>query len=198
MSLSLIDWFSLFINFFGASLLAVGGAISAAPEMHRFLVDEHHWLDDATFASSITVAQAAPGPNVLFVAVMGMNVGLGASGGVQAGWQAWAYGLMAAYTALMGMLIPSGILTLFITKLAHKHKDLSIVRSFKAGLAPIVVGLLLSAGYVLNIHNNNPQTDWPLWVLTLVSAVLVWRTKVHLLILIGSGALLGGLGWLQA
>jgi chromate transporter len=198
MTLTLIDWFSLFINFFAASLLAVGGAISAAPEMHRFLVDEHHWLDDATFASSITVAQAAPGPNVLFVAVMGMNVGLGASGGVQAGWQAWAYGLLTAYTALIGMLIPSGILTLFITQLAHKHKDLSIVRSFKAGLAPIVVGLLLSAGYVLNIHNNNPQTDWPLWVLTLVSAVLVWRTQIHLLILIGSGALLGGLGWLQA
>jgi chromate transporter len=106
--------------------------------------------------------------------------------------------MMTAYTALIGMLIPSGILTLFITKLAHKHKDLSIVRSFKAGLAPIVVGLLLSAGYVLNIHNNHPSSDWPLWILTLVSAILVWKTKVHLLLLIGSGALLGGLGWLQA
>lgn len=198
MSLTLLDWFSLFFNFIGASLLAVGGAISAAPEMHRFLVDEHHWLDDATFASSITVAQSAPGPNVLFVAVMGMNVGLIASGGVQAGWQAWAFGMMASYTALMGMLIPSGMLTLVITKWAQKHKDLSIVRSFKAGLAPIVVGLLLSAGYVLSMHNNNLSTDWPLWIVTLVSTMLVWKTKMHLLLLIGSGALLGGLGWLQA
>jgi chromate transporter len=98
----------------------------------------------------------------------------------------------------MGMLIPSGILTLFVTKLAQKHKDLSIVRSFKAGLAPIVVGLLLSAGYVLSMHNDKLSTDWPLWIVTLVSTMLVWKTKMHLLLLIGSGALLGGLGWLQA
>ena len=55
-------------------LLAVGGAITTAPDMHRFVVDEHHWLTDAQFSASVALAQAAPGPNVLFVAVIGWNV----------------------------------------------------------------------------------------------------------------------------
>jgi chromate transporter len=36
---------------------------------------------------------------------------------------------------------------------------------------------------------------WPLWLLTAAAAVLVWRTKMHLLWLLGAGALTGALGW---
>jgi chromate transporter len=42
--------------------------------MHRYIVDEHHWISDAQFTSSIAIAQAAPGPNVLFVATLGWSV----------------------------------------------------------------------------------------------------------------------------
>jgi chromate transporter len=198
MTLTLSDWLALFFHFSSDSLLAVGGAISAAPEMHRFLVEETHWLDDATFANSITVAQAAPGPNVLFVAVMGLNVGLIASGGLHTGWSALLYGLLAAFVCMMGMLLPSGVLTLVITNWAHHNRELTAVKAFKAGVAPIVVGLLVSTGYVLNSHNNQWSRDWPLWVLGVISALVVWRTKIHLLWLLASGALLGGLGLLQA
>ncbi len=40
--LSAQDWLSLFNHFASLSLLAVGGAISPAPDMHRYLVDETH------------------------------------------------------------------------------------------------------------------------------------------------------------
>ena len=63
-------------------MLAVGGAITAAPEMHRYLVDETAWLSEAQFTSSIALAQAAPGPNILFVALMGFNVGMNAGAGL--------------------------------------------------------------------------------------------------------------------
>ena len=43
LQLSAQDWLSLFNHFASLSLLAVGGAITAAPEMHRYLVDETHW-----------------------------------------------------------------------------------------------------------------------------------------------------------
>ena len=198
MTLTISDWLALFLHFSADSLLAVGGAISAAPEMHRFLVQEHHWLDDATFANSITVAQAAPGPNVLFVAVMGLNVGLVASGGLHSGWQSLGYALLAAFVCMMGMLLPSGVLTLVITNWAHKNRELTAVKAFKAGVAPIVVGLLVSTGYVLNSHNNHWSHDWPWWLVALISTLLVWKTKIHLLWLLASGAALGALGLLQA
>ena len=68
-------WWQLFSHFALLSLLAIGGAITTVPDMHRYIVGQHGWLDDAQFAGSIALAQAAPGPNVLFVAVIGFNVG---------------------------------------------------------------------------------------------------------------------------
>ena len=64
LALSAADWLALFTHFLTLSLLAVGGAITAAPDMHRYLVDTRHWLTEDQFNSSIAVAQAAPGPKV--------------------------------------------------------------------------------------------------------------------------------------
>ena len=74
------DWLSLFLHFLSLSLLAVGGAITTAPDMHRYLVGRQQWLTDPQFSASVAIAQAAPGPNVLFIALLGWNVGLNAGG----------------------------------------------------------------------------------------------------------------------
>jgi len=70
------DLWLVLMHFAGISLLAVGGAISALPEMHRFLVDEHHFLTDDQFVNSVALAQIAPGPNVMFVALMGWSISM--------------------------------------------------------------------------------------------------------------------------
>lgn len=62
-----VDLASLFLHFLTLSLLSIGGAITTVPEMHRFLVDRMAWLSDSEFTASIALAQAAPGPNILFV-----------------------------------------------------------------------------------------------------------------------------------
>ena len=192
--LSAADWLALFGHFLSLSLLAVGGAITTAPDMHRYLVDQRHWLTDPQFTSSIAIAQAAPGPNVLFVGLMGWNVGLNAGGGSGAGWHAYALGLLGLMGAMVGILLPAGVLTYTATRWAHQHRELRAVRAFKAGMAPIVVALLIATGWLLTAAQNQPARDWPLWALTAVSALIVWRTKVHLLWLIGAGAVLGMLG----
>ena len=70
-SMTAADWLSLFMHFASLSILAVGGAITTAPDMQRFLVVEHGWLSHDQFTSSIALAQAAPGPNILFVPLLG-------------------------------------------------------------------------------------------------------------------------------
>jgi hypothetical protein len=83
LSLQATDWLHLFIHYLSLSLLSLGGALATAPEMHRYLVAEQNWLTDPQFSSSITIAQAAPGPNILFVALMGWNIGMNAGGMTQ-------------------------------------------------------------------------------------------------------------------
>ena len=116
LTLTAADWLALFIHFLSLSLLAVGGAITTAPDMHRYLVDQRHWLSDGQFTSSIALAQAAPGPNVLFIALLGWNVGMNAGGGMGAGAVAWAYALLGVVIAMVGILLPSTTLTFLATR----------------------------------------------------------------------------------
>lgn len=180
------DWLAMFAHFMLLSLLSVGGAITTAPEMHRYLVDKQHWLTDPQFNSAIGLAQAAPGPNVLFVALLGWNFGLNTGGLPSA--------LLGALLAMLGMLLPSTTLSYFAANWAHVNRELRAVRAFKRGLAPIVVALLFATGWLLASAHDQPARDWPLWLLTAISALVVWRLRIHLLWLIGAGALLGWFG----
>lgn len=195
MAPTLANWLDLFLHFASLSLLAVGGAITTAPDMHRYLVDQQRWLSDAQFTSSIALSQAAPGPNVLFVALLGWNVGLNAGGGPAAGWMAWALALLGVLVTLVAIMLPSSVLTYTATRWGHRNREMRAVRAFKAGMAPIVIALLIATGWLLIAVHDQPARDWPLWLLTVCATVLVWRTKLHLLWMIGAGALAGALGW---
>ena len=184
--MSVQDWLSLFVHYLSLSLLSVGGAISTAPDMHRFLVNEQHWLTDAQFNASIAIAQAAPGPNVLFIALMGWNVGLNAGGMLT--------GILGVFLSMFGILIPSTTLTFTAAQWGHRNRELRAVRAFKQGMAPIVVALLIATSWILATSNGSESKHWPLWLLTAVSALIVWRTKLHLLWLLGAGGLLGWFG----
>jgi chromate transporter len=193
--LSASDWLGLFTHFASLSLLAVGGAITTAPDMHRYLVDETHWLSDAQFSSSIALAQSAPGPNILFVALMGWSLGLNAGAGLGGGLISVALPCLGVVLTMLGIMLPSSILTYTATRWAHQHRDKIGIRAFKSGMAPIVIALLLSTAWLLTLSHKQPAQDWPLYLLTGVTTLVVWRTKLHMLWLIGAGALLGALGW---
>ncbi|WP_374640535.1 chromate transporter [Hydrogenophaga sp.] len=194
MSFGWPDWASLFAHFASLSLLAVGGAITTAPDMHRYLVGEQGWLSNEQFSASIALSQAAPGPNVLFVALLGWNVGLNAVGGPAAGLTAWWMALMGVLVSMSATLLPSSVLTYAATRWAHRNRELRSVRAFKAGMAPIVIALLVATGWLLSAAHDQPARDWPLWLLTAASVLLVWKTRLHLLWLIAAGGCLGAAG----
>ena len=188
------DWLALLLHFMSLSLLAIGGAITTAPEMHSYLVNEKAWLSDSQFTSSIALAQAAPGPNVLFIALLGWNVGMNAGGGMGAGWHAWWMALAGVMVAMVGIMLPSTTLTFLAARWGHQNRELRAVRAFKQGMAPIVIALLIATGWILAASHGNPLEHWRLWLVTAVTALVVWRTRLHMLWLLGAGAALGAFG----
>jgi len=190
LNLQWTDWLSLFGHYLLLSMLSVGGAISTTSEMHRYLVEEHHWLTASQFNASIAIAQAAPGPNVLFVALMGWNVGMNAGGMPLA-----FFGMLVT---MVGILLPSTTLTYLAAQWGHRNRELRAVRAFKVGMGPIVIALLLATSWVLANTNAHAAVggEWKLWLISILSALLIWRTRIHLLVLLAFGALLGGLGLL--
>jgi chromate transporter len=169
------DLLGLFGHFLLLSMLAIGGAIATAPDMHRYVVVQQHWITDSQFTSSVALAQAAPGPNLLFVAAIGWNVA----------------GLTGVLVTMIGILLPSTTFTLAISRWGHARRDSLGVRAFTAGMAPLTIGLVLSSGWVL----TEPSRDSPGAIaLVAVSALAMLRTKINPLWLVGLGAVVGGLG----
>ena len=180
------DWLMLFGHYLLLSLMSVGGAISTSSEMHRYLVEENHWLSQVQFNESIALAQAAPGPNVLFVALMGWNVGMN-TGSMSAA-------LLGVAITMMGIMLPSTLLTYSAAQWGHRNRELRAVRAFKLGMAPVVIALMLATSWILGSAGGNAASDWPLWLLTLASCVLLWRTRLPILWVLAGGAVLG---WFQ-
>ena len=180
------DWLNVFGHYMLQSLLSIGGAITTTSDMHRYLVDQHHWVTDPQFNAAIALAQAAPGPNVLFVALMGWNLGLNAGGLLPA--------LFGVLVTMIGILLPSTTITFVAARWGHANRDLRPVRAFKQGMAPIVVGLLFATSWVLANGNGDFSRRWAVWLVTGVVALIIWRTRIHILWLLAAGALLGWFG----
>jgi chromate transporter len=185
-TLQAADWLSLLAHYLSLSLLCVGGAITTAPDMHRFLVEERAWLTDPQFSASIAIAQAAPGPNVLFTALMGWNVGLNAGG--------LGTALLGMLLCLGGIMLPSSVVVYLTTQWSHRNRELRAVRAFKQGMAPVVVALLIATGFILATSQGYALANWPAWAVTAATTVIVWRTRLHLLWLLAAGAVLGWFG----
>jgi chromate transporter len=191
-NISTVDWQSLFTHFLSLSLLAVGGTSVTIPDMYIYLVVEKHWLTDSQFISAIGLSRAMPGPNVLFIAILGWDVGINSTG--ENGSISLFYGLCGAMTTMLGTIIPSATLTFFVARWGQENKSLLAVQAFKTGMAPIVSALLIVAGWLMiNTHDLLTQ-NWKIFTITAVSTIVAWRTKLHFLWMLGGGALLGLLG----
>jgi chromate transporter len=168
--------FALFGHLLLLSLLAVGGALAVVPDVRRVMVTNMGLLTDAQFNASVAIAQAAPGPNVLFVAALGYQ----------------AAGFAGAAVALFGILLPSSTLAYMVARWGHAHRSWRIVRAFQAGMAPIVVALIFGTGWTV----ASQVVDWRALVFAAAVALIAWRTRVHVVVLVTAGAVGGALGWI--
>jgi chromate transporter len=171
------QWLALFAHFMMLSLLAIGGAITTVPDMQRYVVEQQGWLSDAQFSNCIALGQAAPGPNVLFVAVIGFSVA----------------GLAGVVATLAGTLLPSTTLALAASRWGLRHRNSRAVRAFTAGMAPLTIGLLLATGWIL-LEPVRLNITTVLLLAATLGAMLF--TQLSPMWLVGAGLLAGAIGWL--
>ncbi len=157
------------------SLLAFGGGNAVLPEMQRIAVDTNHWMSAETFLQLFAIAQAAPGPNILVVTLVGWQVA----------------GLAGATVATLGLCGPSSLLIYWLAKVWSRVRSTRWRRAIELGVAPLAVGLVLAGGYLIA---RSADLDWRSAALTVASTAIVLRWRRNPLWLIGAGALLGLFG----
>ena len=157
------------------SLISVGGMPSVIPEMQRYVVEVKQWVSAADFMQMFAVGQAAPGPNVLISGLIGWKVA----------------GVAGACVALAAMCGPAGLVAYWVAGIWERMKDSPWRAVAQRAMGPMVVGLILSGGFVLATPSGTP--DWRLWLIAGASAAVMLTTKLNPLWLLAGGGVLGGL-----
>mgnify|MGYP001766240522 FL=1 len=165
----------LFLEFALLSFVAFGGATALLPEMHRVVVENHHWLNDTTFTHLYAIAQAAPGPNVLVVTLIGWEVA----------------GLAGALAATLAMCLPMSVLIYLLIDRWESFAGKRWQKAISIGVSPLAVGLIFSGATLIA---QAAQFGWAAWLLVAATVAANLRFKLHPLWYIGAGALLGLLG----
>jgi chromate transporter len=157
------------------SFLAVGGVNAVLPEMHRQAVDVQHWMTSQRFTDLFALAQAAPGPNLIVVTLVGWQVA----------------GLPGAVVATLAMIGPTSVLAYFVGRVWHRFRQARWRVAIQNGLTPVTIGLVAASAYVLS---RAADTGVVAIALTLVTAAALALTRMHPFVFLAAGAALGAAG----
>lgn len=155
------------------SVLSVGGLPSVMGEVQRMVVDVKNWVAPEEFVQLYAVGQAAPGPNVLIVSLIGWKVS----------------GILGALVSLAAMCGPAAVISWWVSGLWDRFKDSPLRATIQRAMAPMVVGLVGAGGYVLATPGS---PDWRMWLIAGLSAAgMLLLKKLNPLWFLACGGVLG-------
>ena len=167
---------TLAVQFGLMSLLALGGANAVVPEMHRQAVELRGWMNERVFTDMFAISQAAPGPNVMLVTLIGYHVA----------------GLAGALVTTFAMCGPTAVLAHFLGRTWDRFRDAPWRVAVQAGVVPISVGLVGASAIVLTQAADH---SWLAVAITVATAATAYWTRCNPLWLIGISGLAGLTGF---
>ncbi len=175
--MSLAELLALFLHFASLSMFATGGAIALASDMHRYVVEQHGYITHSQFVNSIALAQAAPGPNILFVTVMGWQVA----------------GLPGALATTFGLALPAFIYPFAVSRLGRREQFHRALKAMQRGLGPIAVGLMVSTCFLLA---RQAPGGWKGLAIILATYTILLLTRwPPVLLILAAGAIGAAIEW---
>lgn len=159
----------LFLTFLEIGAVSFGGGYGMI-SLIREKVLLNGWLSEAEFLSFIAVSESTPGPLAVNMATF-----IGASQG----------GVLGAFCATLGVVLPSFFIILLIAALIHDLLKYAGVEAFLSGVRPCVVALILSTAFTMGLStllgiSTAAETPSPAWrgigILAILAGVrLIWQ-----------------------
>ena len=163
---------ALFLHFLSLSVFATGGAIALASDMHRYVVDDHHYITHTQFVNSIALAQAAPGPNMLFVTVMGWQIA----------------GLPGALATTLGLSLPALVFPMLVSRASRLPQFGRLLKALQRGLGPVALGLMAATSFLLV---RSAPGVWKGAAIIVVTVGILTLTRLPPLVLIVAAGITG-------
>lgn len=163
---------SLIVTFALLSIFSVGGVNAVVPEMQRQAVQVHGWMGSGRFLDLFAIAQAAPGPNVMIVTLIGWEVAR----------------LPGALVATIAMITPTSIVAYLVGETWDRFRHARWRIAVQSGFGPIAIGLVFSSAFILG---RGADTSITAFLITLATAAALYFTRISPVLMLLAGALIG-------
>ena len=157
-------YLQLFVTFFKVGLFSFGGGMGMMQIIEQEVVTSHGWLSTDMLYNFIAVSESTPGPIAINIATF-----IGTSQG----------GFLGGMCATIGVVLPSFLIILIISKIFQAFSKNLYVKEAVAGMSQIIYGLLLSFAVLMVFKNlivnyGDWNTVWSFDYLTLpITAILL-------------------------
>lgn len=158
------------------SLISVGGILPLVPEIHRQVVTVDGWMTDQRFVDLFAIAQAAPGPGLLFLTLIGWDVA----------------GLAGAVIATVAITAPSCLIAFFASRLWHRFRFARWRIIVQNGVVPVTVGLLGATAYIIATAVGHSVVAL---LVTAMTGVAAYFSRFHPIVFLIAGGALGYAGF---
>ena len=161
----------IFWSFLKIGAFTFGGGYAMIPIIQHEVIEHRRWIAKSEFLDLLTLAQSAPGPISLNTSVfVGYKL----------------YGYKGAFTALLGVVLPSFVIILLIALFFSQIRHNEIVDAAFKGMRPAVVALIAAP-----LIGMAKRLSW--WKITLAigAAATIWLVGLSPILFIFIGALVG-------
>lgn len=175
----------LFCEFFKAGLFAIGGGLATLPFLQE-ISQTTGWFSQQDLLDLIAISESTPGA-------------IGVNAATYAGYH--TYGLAGGIVATLGLIAPSVIIIILVSKVLEKFKESSLVQQIFYGLRPASTGLIAAAGFSVVLATLVSVTELPSdpagafnWFGILLAAALYAAIKKwnrHPVVYIAASAVIG-------
>lgn len=158
------------------SLVAVGGVNTIVPELHRQVVEVQGALTGQQFADLFAIGQAAPGPNVLFVTLIGWHLA----------------GFTGAVLTAAALCVPTCTITFFVTRVWDRFKHARWRIATEAGVIPVTIGFVAASALLIARAADDSVAAF---AITAATAAVAYWSGINPLWALAAAALLGFAGF---
>ena len=168
----------------GKNVYAIGGGLATLPFLYD-ISDKTGWFTHTDITNLIAISESTPGP-------------IGVNAATYVGFL--THGLLGALTSTLGLIAPSIIVIILVSRVLERFRDSRLVDDLFYGLRPASTGLIASAGFlVVKSTFFSPAAAgllscirWPQVVLAVVLFAAIKKFNKHPIVYIAASAVVGG------
>ena len=160
----------LFLTFLKIGAFTFGGGYAMIPLIQKETVENNKWISDDDILEVIAIAESTPGPiSVNAATFIGYKVA----------------GVMGAFFATLGLILPAFIIMFLLSFVLRKVKDIKIIEYAFFGIRAGVLALIINALIKMYKQVDKNFISYFIIILSLILSVFVDMNAIIVIIVCG-------------